>query len=77
MEARNGILKTIEYRVRGPGRVEPFETVPLDLLDERWVKRYRASIPPILKSFSPATFPRYFVSAPASLSRCGTNATQS
>lgn len=36
MEARDGVLKTIEYRVRRPGRVELFETVPPDLLDKQW-----------------------------------------
>jgi len=38
MEARDGILKTLEYRVRRASRVELFETVPLDLLDEWWCR---------------------------------------
>jgi len=67
----------IEYRVRRPGHIELFETVLLDVLDERWSERCRTSMPLILKSLSPATFPKYFVSAPALLSRCGTNSTQS
>jgi hypothetical protein len=41
------------------------------------VERCRPSIPLSLNSSSPAIFPKYFVNAPASLSRCGTNVTQS
>jgi len=36
MEARDGVLKTIEYRVRRPGCVELLETGPLDLFDKQW-----------------------------------------
>jgi hypothetical protein len=36
MEALYGVLKTVEYSVRRSSHVEPFKTVPLDVLDERW-----------------------------------------
>jgi cellulose biosynthesis protein BcsQ len=35
VEPLDGVLETIEHYVRRPGRVEPFETVPLDILNER------------------------------------------
>jgi hypothetical protein len=35
VEALDRVLKTVEYGVRRSSRVEPFETVPLDVLDER------------------------------------------
>jgi hypothetical protein len=35
VESIDSVLKTTEDGVRRPGRVEPFETVPLDVLDER------------------------------------------
>jgi len=39
------------------------------------VDHCRASMPRILNSSSSAILPKYFVNAPGSLSRCGTNAT--
>ncbi len=36
VEAFNRVLKTIEYGVQNLSRVEPFETVPLDILDAWW-----------------------------------------
>jgi hypothetical protein len=36
VETLDGVLETVEYGVRRSSRVEPVETVPLDVLDERW-----------------------------------------
>jgi hypothetical protein len=36
VEALGRVLETVEYGVRKSSRIEPFETVPLDVLDERW-----------------------------------------
>jgi len=35
VESLDGVLETVEYRVRRPGRIKPFETRLLDILDER------------------------------------------
>ena len=35
VETLGGVLETVEYGVRRSSRVELFETVPLDILDER------------------------------------------
>ena len=77
VEALDGVLKTIDDRVRRPSRIKLFKTVPLNLLDKRGVERCRALIPLILNLSASAIFPKCFVNAPVSLSRCGTNATQS
>ena len=36
VEALDCVLETVEYGVQRLSRIEPFETVPLDVLDERW-----------------------------------------
>jgi len=36
VEILDGVLETVGYVVRKSSRIEPFETVPLDVLDERW-----------------------------------------
>ena len=36
MKTLDRVLKTIEYGVRRSSRVDPVETVPLDVLNERW-----------------------------------------
>ena len=36
VEALHHVIETVEYGVRRSSRSEPFETAPLDVLDEWW-----------------------------------------